>query len=172
MNRKGIVLAGGSGNLCVVGDDAQSIYAWRGANFKNILEFPQRYFGCQTFKIEVNYRSTPEILAFANAAIAPNIHQFQKALAPARPSGMKPVVVACMDAGEQASFVAQRALELRDEGIPLNEMAVLYRSHFHALELQFELLLPKRLLIDQAVGELAARLLLARIDWLAADCAE
>ena len=126
-------------NVMVVGDDAQSIYAWRGANFKNILQFPQRYYGCQTFKIEVNYRSTPEILAFANAAIAPNIHQFQKALAPARPSGLKPVVVACMDAGEQASFVAQRALELRDEGIPLNEMAVLYRSHFHALELQFEL---------------------------------
>jgi DNA helicase II / ATP-dependent DNA helicase PcrA len=126
-------------NVMVVGDDAQSIYAWRGANFKNILEFPQRYFGCQTFKIEVNYRSTPEILAFANAAIAPNIHQFQKELAPARPSGTKPVVVACMDASEQASFVAQRALELRDEGIPLNEMAVLYRSHFHALELQFEL---------------------------------
>ena len=126
-------------NVMVVGDDAQSIYAWRGANFKNILEFPQRYYGCQTFKIEVNYRSTPEILAFANAAIAPNIHQFQKELAPARPSGMKPVVVACMDASEQSSFVAQRALELRDEGIPLNEMAVLYRSHFHALELQFEL---------------------------------
>ena len=126
-------------NVMVVGDDAQSIYAWRGANFKNIIEFPQRYYGCQTFKIEVNYRSTPEILAFANAAIAPNIHQFQKELTPARPSGMKPVVVACMDASEQASFVAQRALELRDEGIPLNEMAVLYRSHFHALELQFEL---------------------------------
>ncbi len=126
-------------NVMVVGDDAQSIYAWRGANFKNILEFPQRYYGCQTFKIEVNYRSTPEILAFANAAIAPNIHQFQKELTPARPSGTKPVVVACMDASEQASFVAQRALELRDEGIPLNEMAVLYRSHFHALELQFEL---------------------------------
>lgn len=126
-------------NLMVVGDDAQSIYAWRGANYKNILEFPQRYFGCQTFKIEVNYRSTPEILAFANAAIAANIHQFQKELAAARPSGMKPVEVACMDAGEQAAFVAQRALELRDEGIQLCEMAVLYRSHFHALELQLEL---------------------------------
>ncbi len=126
-------------NLMVVGDDAQSIYAWRGANFKNILEFPQRWFGCQTFKIEVNYRSTPEILAFANAAIAPNIHQFQKQLAAARPSGIKPVVVACMDASEQAAFVAQRALELRDEGIELCEMAVLYRSHFHALELQLEL---------------------------------
>ncbi len=126
-------------NVMVVGDDAQSIYAWRGANFKNILEFPQRWFGCQTFKIEVNYRSTPEILAFANAAIAANVHQFQKELAAARPAGVKPVVVACMDAGEQAAFVAQRALELRDEGIPLAEMAVLYRSHFHALELQLEL---------------------------------
>ena len=126
-------------NLMVVGDDAQSIYAWRGANFRNILEFPKRWFGAQTFKIEVNYRSTPEILAFANAAIAPNVHQFQKELAAARPSGVKPVEVACMDAGEQAAFVAQRALELRDEGIPLCEMAVLYRSHFHALELQLEL---------------------------------
>jgi len=126
-------------NLMVVGDDAQSIYAWRGANFRNILEFPQRWFGCQTFKIEVNYRSTPEILAFANAAIAPNVQQFQKQLAAARPSGVKPVEVACIDAGEQAAFVAQRALELRDEGIPLCEMAVLYRSHFHALELQLEL---------------------------------
>ena len=126
-------------NLMVVGDDAQSIYAWRGANFKNILEFPQRWFGAQTFKIEVNYRSTPEILAFANAAIAPNVRQFQKQLAAARASGVKPVEVACMDAGEQAAFVAQRALELRDEGIPLCEMAVLYRSHFHALELQLEL---------------------------------
>lgn len=126
-------------NLMVVGDDAQSIYAWRGANFRNILEFPQRWFGAQTYKIEVNYRSTPEILAFANAAIAPNLQQFQKQLAAARPSGVKPVEVACMDAGEQAAFVAQRALELRDEGIPLGEMAVLYRSHFHALELQLEL---------------------------------
>jgi DNA helicase-2/ATP-dependent DNA helicase PcrA len=126
-------------NLMVVGDDAQSIYAWRGANFRNIIEFPKRWFGAQTFKIEVNYRSTPEILAFANAAIAPNVHQFQKELAAARPSGVKPVEVACMDAGEQAAFVAQRALELRDEGIPLCEMAVLYRSHFHALELQLEL---------------------------------
>lgn len=132
-------LAAGHKNLMVVGDDAQSIYAWRGANFKNILEFPTRWFGAQTFKIEVNYRSTPEILAFANAAIAPNVHQFQKELAAARPAGVKPVEVACMDAGEQAAFVAQRALELRDEGIALGEMAVLYRSHFHALELQLEL---------------------------------
>ncbi len=126
-------------NVMVVGDDSQSIYAWRGAHFKNILEFPQRYPGAKTYKIETNYRSTPEILALANAAIAPNINQFAKSLTAARRPGIKPVLVACGDGREQASFVAQRALELRDEGGSLNDMAVLYRSHFHALELQLEL---------------------------------
>ena len=132
------LLAARHKNLMVVGDDSQSIYAWRGANFRNILEFPQRYPGSMTYKIETNYRSTPEILALANAAIAPNIHQFAKQLAPARKSGAKPILVTCNDGNEQASFVAQRALELREEGINLNDMAVLYRSHFHALELQLE----------------------------------
>ena len=126
-------------NVMVVGDDSQSIYAWRGANFRNIMEFPNRYPGAKVFKIETNYRSTPEILALANAAIAPNIHQFAKQLAPARRSGLKPVLVPCTEASEQASFVAQRVLELREEGGDINQMAVLYRSHFHALELQLEL---------------------------------
>ena len=126
-------------NVTVVGDDAQSIYAWRGANFANILEFPRRYPGANVFKIETNYRSTPQILAVANAAIAANLRQFAKELAPARPPGVKPALVACQDAGQQAAFIAQRALELRDEGVSLNQVAVLYRSHFHALELQLEL---------------------------------
>ena len=123
----------------VVGDDSQSIYSWRGANFKNILEFPQRYAGAEIYKIETNYRSTPEILAVANAAIAPNTQQFEKHLVSSRKSGSKPILVPCGDGSEQAAFIAQRALELRDEGISLNDMAVLYRSHFHALELQLEL---------------------------------
>lgn len=126
-------------NLMVVGDDAQSIYAWRGANFQNILKFPQRYPEAKIYKIETNYRSTPEILRVANAAIHANVHQFTKELAPARKSGSKPVLVVCSDAAEQAAFVAQRVLELREEGGDLNKMAVLYRSHFHALELQLEL---------------------------------
>src|SRR5262249_38734475 len=63
-------------NVMVVGDDSQSIYSWRGANFRNILEFPKRYPGAKVYKIETNYRSTPEILSLANAAIAPNLHQF------------------------------------------------------------------------------------------------
>jgi len=133
------LLAAKHHNVTVVGDDAQSIYAWRGANFANILEFPKRYPGAKVFKIETNYRSTPEILNVANAAIAANVNQFAKELAPARKSGVKPALVACQDAGQQAAFIAQRALELRDEGVSLNNIAVLYRSHFHALELQLEL---------------------------------
>jgi ATP-dependent DNA helicase UvrD/PcrA len=133
------LLAGRHHNVTVVGDDAQSIYAWRGANFANILEFPKRYPGAKVFKIETNYRSTPEILKVANAAIAANRNQFTKQLAPARKSGLKPALVACMDAAQQSAFIAQRALELRDEGTSLNRIAVLYRSHFHALELQLEL---------------------------------
>ncbi len=133
------LLAARHHNVTVVGDDAQSIYAWRGANFANILDFPKRYPGAKVFKIETNYRSTPEILNVANAAIAANVNQFAKELAPARKSGVKPALVACTDARQQATFIAQRALELREEGVSLNQIAVLYRSHFHALELQLEL---------------------------------
>jgi DNA helicase-2/ATP-dependent DNA helicase PcrA len=133
------LLAGRHRNLMAVGDDAQSIYSWRGADFRNILEFPKRYPDAQVFKIETNYRSTPEILSLANAAIAANTEQFAKQLAPARRNGSRPILVACTDAGQQAVFVAQRILELRDEGVPLQRVAVLYRSHFHTLELQMEL---------------------------------
>jgi DNA helicase-2/ATP-dependent DNA helicase PcrA len=133
------LLAARHHNVTVVGDDAQSIYAWRGANFANILDFPKRYPGAKVFKIETNYRSTPEILNVANAAIAANVNQFAKALTPARKSGLKPALVQCHDAGQQAQFIAQRALELREEGSSLNDICVLYRSHFHALELQLEL---------------------------------
>jgi DNA helicase-2/ATP-dependent DNA helicase PcrA len=133
------LLAARHQNVMVVGDDAQSIYAWRGANYQNILKFPERYPAAKIYKIETNYRSTPEILNVANAAITANIEQFAKQLAPARKAGPKPVTVACSDASEQAAFVAQRVLELRDEGVDVNKIAVLYRSHFHALELQLEL---------------------------------
>ena len=127
-------------NIMVVGDDAQSIYSWRGANFQNILEFPKRYPDAKVFKIEMNYRSVPEILEVANAAIAANVDQFQKNLQPTRESAAaKPAVVALNDGSEQAQFIAQRILELRDEDVDLNEIAVLYRAHYHALELQLEL---------------------------------
>src|ERR1700693_1166320 len=120
-------------NVMVVGDDAQSIYSWRGANFQNILEFPKRYPDAQVFKIEMNYRSVPEILEVANAAIAANVRQFRKHLSATRES------VALNKSAKQAQFVVQRILELRDENVDLNDIAVLYRAHYHALELQLEL---------------------------------
>ena len=134
------LLAAEHGNVMVVGDDAQSIYSWRGANFQNILAFPRRYPNTQVFKIELNYRSVPEILEVANAAISANVQQFRKKLSATRlTNSAKPAMVALNDGGEQAQFVAQRILELRDEGIELNEIAVLYRAHYHAVELQLEL---------------------------------
>jgi DNA helicase-2/ATP-dependent DNA helicase PcrA len=133
------LLAGRHHNVTVVGDDAQSIYAWRGANFQNIFKFPKRHPDAKVFKIETNYRSTPEILKVANAAIAANRDQFTKILTPARKSGLKPALVTCADAAQQAAFIAQRVAELPEEGVNLNQVAVLYRSHFHALELQLEL---------------------------------
>ena len=127
-------------NVMVVGDDAQSIYSWRGANFQNILEFPKRYPDAQVFKIEMNYRSVPEILDVANAAIAANVEQFRKHLSATRQSNaVKPALVALNDGAEQAQFVAQRILELRDEDVDLSDIAVLYRAHYHAIELQLEL---------------------------------
>jgi DNA helicase-2/ATP-dependent DNA helicase PcrA len=127
-------------NLMVVGDDAQSIFGWRGANVENIFRFKERYPDAQLFKLETNYRSTPEILMLANASVANNRRQFAKHLQAVRRSrNFTPALVPARDAEQQASFVAARILELRDEGTRLEDIAVLYRSHFHALELQLEL---------------------------------
>ncbi|MFN2596276.1 MAG: ATP-dependent helicase [Pyrinomonadaceae bacterium] len=127
-------------NVMVVGDDAQAIFAWRGAEWTNIYEFPKRYPEARQYRLEQNYRSTPEILAVANVSIASNRRQFPKTLRAVRPSlGLLPALVAARDADQQASFVAARVLELRDAGTPLEEIAVLYRSHYHSLELQLEL---------------------------------
>ena len=127
-------------NLMVVGDDAQSIFGWRGANFANIYQFKDRYPDAQVFRLETNYRSTPEILMLANASVANNRKQFPKNLQPVRSSrDFQPALIPARDAEQQAAFVAARVLELRDENTPLDEIAALYRSHFHALELQLEL---------------------------------
>ena len=134
------VLAAQHQNIMVVGDDAQSIYSWRGADFRNILQFTKRYPAARTYKIETNYRSVPEILQVANAAIEANEEQFPKELQAARETRqVKPALLELNDSNQQAQFVTQRILELRDEGVELNEIAVLYRAHFHALELQIEL---------------------------------
>ena len=133
------LLASGHRNLMVVGDDSQSIYAFRGANYENILHFPEKYPDCRIFKLETNYRSTPEILHLANLCIVRNERQFRKDLKSVRRCGIKPAVVPLRNAYQQAEFVAQRILELNSEGVPLSEIAVLYRAHYHSMELQMEL---------------------------------
>jgi len=133
------LLASRRRNLMVVGDDSQSIYSFRGANFANIIEFPKRYPDTKIYKLTINYRSTPEILNLANQSISFNKRQFPKILKTVKPQGPKPILVGFNDVLQQAGFVAQRILELRDEGHSLNDMAVLYRSHYHSMELQMEL---------------------------------
>lgn len=135
-----LLTADGGGSLMVVGDDAQSIYSWRGADCENILAFPDQHPGCALHRIETNYRSVPEVIALANASIARNERQFPKNLVAARPAANeKPALIPLQDPRQQAAFVAERVLELRDEGLPLSEMAVLYRAHFHSMDLQLEL---------------------------------
>jgi DNA helicase-2/ATP-dependent DNA helicase PcrA len=125
-----------------VGDDAQCIYSWRGANFENIMTFPDRHPGTVIHRIETNYRSTPEILALANGVLLaqPKGRHFDKELRSARGHGQKPYVVQTMDDREQAEFILKRIRALtEDEGVSANNIAILYRSHFLALEVQLAL---------------------------------
>ncbi|NUN47313.1 MAG: ATP-dependent helicase [Candidatus Brocadiae bacterium] len=133
------LLAGGHRNLMVVGDDAQSIYSFRGANFANILRFHERYPDAKIFKLEQNYRSTPQILELANASIARNRAQHAKELFSAQPPGPRPLLVALPRPEDQARYVAERIRNLAAGGLPPDDIAVLYRSHFLSMELQMEL---------------------------------
>jgi DNA helicase-2/ATP-dependent DNA helicase PcrA len=133
------LLAASHGNLMAVGDDSQSIYSFRGAHFANIMKFPEKYPGCRIFKLETNYRSTPEILHLANLSIVNNERQFPKSLRAIREEGVRPVLVCAGNAAQQADFVAQRIMELHRGGVPLKEMAVMYRAHYHSMEVQMEM---------------------------------
>jgi len=126
-------------NLMVVGDDSQSIYSFRGADFTNIIDFPKRYPDAKVFKLETNYRSTPEILHLTNCVIAVNKKQYPKVLRSVKKEGFRPAIVPLRDVDQQAEFVAEKILELRDEGKHLRDIAVLYRSHYHSMEIQMEL---------------------------------
>ena len=134
------LLAAKHQNITVVGDDAQSIYGFRGADVNNMLHFEQRYPNSRRLALTVNYRSTPQVLALANETLRHADEGFQKDLQSVRPDGVPSAVVPCRDVYQQAEFVVQRVLELVDEGVSLDDMAVLYRAHFHAMELQVELL--------------------------------
>ncbi|MEK7083805.1 MAG: ATP-dependent helicase [Patescibacteria group bacterium] len=133
------LLASHHKNILVVGDDAQSIYSFRAANIENILSFEKEYPNAKIFKLETNYRSTPEILNMANAVIAGNVNQYEKELVSVRESFAKPEIRAFADQMEEASFITTRILELRDEGIPFAHIAVLFRAAFHSQALEMEL---------------------------------
>ena len=128
--------------IMAVGDDAQCIYSWRGANFENIMTFPDRHPGTAIHRIETNYRSTPEILNLANGVLMaqPKGRHFDKELRAARGHMEKPYVVQAIDDREQAEFIVKRVRALHDdEGTALSNIAVLYRSHFIAVETQIAL---------------------------------
>jgi DNA helicase-2/ATP-dependent DNA helicase PcrA len=133
-------LATAHGNVVVVGDDAQSIYSFRGADIRNILAFPKLFPNTKTFRLETNYRSTPEILDLANDVISKNTEQFPKELKSVKASFAKPSVVTAVSGAQEAEFVAQRIAELHDEGTPYEQIAVLFRATFHSQALEFELM--------------------------------
>lgn len=126
-------------NIMAVGDDAQSIYSFRGADFENILKFSERYPDVTIFNLTINYRSTPEILNLANKSIKHNVRQFSKELYSVKKEGNLPNLVPLKDVFQQADFVAQKIIDMNVEGVPLNEIAVIYRSHYQSMELQMEL---------------------------------
>ena len=129
----------GAGNLTAVGDDAQSIYRFRGANYDNILKFPERNPPTSVFHLTTNYRSIPEIVAFSNASIEHNESGFPRTIESARGAGVRPLIVPAADGIEEAEFLSQQILDLSEQGVALARMAVLYRNHHDSVLLQAEL---------------------------------
>jgi DNA helicase II / ATP-dependent DNA helicase PcrA len=126
-------------NIAVVGDDAQSIYSFRGANFRNILDFPQQFAGARVIALEQNYRSTQPILNVTNTLISRALERFTKNLWTQRTGGDAPWLVTTRDEQQQTRFVVDRILELHEEGTPLREIAVLVRAGYMSADLEIEL---------------------------------
>jgi DNA helicase-2/ATP-dependent DNA helicase PcrA len=126
-------------NLTVVGDDAQSIYSFRGASFRNILDFPRQFPETAIVTLERNYRSTAPILETTNTLISRATERYTKSLWTAREGGERPWLVAARDESSQTRFVVDRILELHEEGIRLSEMSVLFRAGYMSADLEVEL---------------------------------
>ncbi len=133
------LLAGGHKNIMVVGDDAQSIYSFRGANFRNIIDFPRIFEGARIIRLQENYRSIQPILDLTNAIIAQAREKFDKELFTSKHGSTRPVFIDAADEHAQSRFVADKILELREEGVELGDMAVLFRSGWHSNDLEVEL---------------------------------
>lgn len=134
-----VLLASEHHNILVVGDDSQSIYSFRGANFRNIMDFPKYFPDAKITTLEQNYRSTRPILELTNAIIEQAKEKYSKVLFSEIEGKEKPIYIDTLDEQEQAAFISQRVLELREEGVPLSRIAVLFRASWHANELEVEL---------------------------------
>jgi DNA helicase-2/ATP-dependent DNA helicase PcrA len=132
-------LAAAHNNVMVVGDDSQSIYAFRGANFRNIMDFPAMFRDTKIVRLEENYRSTQPILNLANVIIDRAQEKYTKVLFTQKKEGLLPALVVAEDERMQSQFVTQRILELREEGVPLDEISVLFRASYHSFDLEIEL---------------------------------
>jgi DNA helicase-2/ATP-dependent DNA helicase PcrA len=126
-------------NVMVVGDDSQSIYSFRGADFKNIIEFPRLFENVKIIKLEENYRSTQDILDFANQINKAAVEKYTKTLFTRKTGGVLPNIIAATTENFQSKFIVDKVLELHEEGIALKDMAVLFRSSFHSFDLEIEL---------------------------------
>lgn len=126
-------------NVMAVGDDSQSIYSFRGADFRNIMDFPRIFPNTTIIKLEENYRSTQPILSMTNAIIEDAEEKYTKTLFTRVQGGCRPELYCAADSGEEAVYVAERIEELRKEGLALKNMAVLFRSGFHSYKLEMEL---------------------------------
>ena len=133
------LLAGKHRNIMVVGDDSQSIYAFRGANYENILRFPQQYPECKVVKIEQNYRSNQNLLSFTNSIVDNSIIGYKKQLYSDIESYAYPEIRRFYDEEEEAYFIVSKVMELREQNIPLNHIAVLNRADWHNRYIQTEL---------------------------------
>ncbi|MBA4407392.1 ATP-dependent helicase [bacterium] len=126
-------------NIMVVGDDSQSIYSFRGANFKNIMDFPKLFTDVKIITLEENYRSTQEILNFSNHIIEHAIEKYPKHLFTRKVGGELPGIISAANENMQSRFIVERILELREECVPLDDISILFRSSFHSFNLEIEL---------------------------------
>jgi DNA helicase-2/ATP-dependent DNA helicase PcrA len=126
-------------NIMVVGDDSQSIYAFRGANFRNIMAFPNMFPGTRIITLEENYRSVQPILSLTNVIIDQATEKYSKTLFTQRSGGSTPVLVSARDENSQSLFVVRKIQQLIDQGVALNQIAVLFRAGFHSFDLEIEL---------------------------------
>ena len=126
-------------NVMVVGDDSQSIYSFRGADFKNIMNFPVLFKDTKLIKLEENYRSTKEILNLANHLLEYAVEKYPKELFTNISDGELPAIISASNDNMQSRFITERILELREEGISIGDIAVLFRSAYHSFNLEVEL---------------------------------